>query len=387
MYNFSEDQIAVRKMVNEFAEKYVRPQVKIRDKQAQYPGEIIGILAEHGYKGANIPEQYGGAGLDPVSAVLLVNGISRVDSSLGHILEVNNYGFCEPILTFGTEEQKQAYLPEFTTGKCVGGFAYTEAGGSDPSNVNLTAQEKDGAYVLNGSKIMVTNARYAHSMLVVGRTAKTENLFYGLTFFIVDMDKAGITVGKTEDTMGQRSIEMCEVSFHNVIVEKNRVLGNVNEGFKVLMTLMNKMRISVSSMALGIAEAALEEAMKFANVPYRDGKPLYEIPSVKNYISEMVSHINIMKLLVYSAAESIKEDTPETRMKSLNTKLAVCEYAKDICDKALQIHGGCGFIADYDIERLYRDVRATTIFGLTSERAKSSIADMFIKRYLENGEI
>lgn len=387
MYSFSEDQTAVRKMINEFAEKYVRPEVRLRDRQAKYPEEIIGLLSEHGYKGANIPEQYGGAGLDPVSAVLLVNGISRVDSSLGHILEVNNYGFCEPILTFGTEEQKEKYLPEFTTGKSVGGFAYTEAGGSDPSNVNLTALEKDGAYILNGSKIMVTNARYSASMLVVGRTAKTENLFYGLTFFIVDMNKAGITVGKTEDTMGQRSIEMCEVSFENCIVEKDRVLGNVNEGFKVLMTLMNKMRISVSAMALGIAEAALEEAMKFANVPYRDGKPLYEIPSVKNYISEMVSHINIMKLLVYSAAETIKEDNPETRLKSLNTKLTVCEYAKDICDKALQIHGGCGFISDYDIERLYRDVRATTIFGLTSERAKSSIADMFIKRYLENGDI
>lgn len=385
MYDFTEDQIAVEKAVSRFAEKHIRPGAKSRDKNAEYPLEIMGMLAKQGYKGCNIPQQWGGAQLDPVSSLLVINRISRIDSALGHILEVNNFGFCEPIKIFGTEEQKEKYLPRFTSGDGIGAFAYTESGGSDPVNVRLSAVETGGDYSLTGNKVMVTSARYAQSMLVVARTARTENPFYGLTYFIVDMDKVGISIGKTEDTLGQRSIQMCEVSFDKCLVSKNDILGNLNEGFKVLMTAMNIMRVSVSAMALGIAEAALEEAMKYANVPYRNDKPLYEVPSVKNYLSEMVARINVMNLLVYSAAESMGEDNSERRMRSLTTKLMVCEYAKDICDKALQVHGGCGYIADYDIERLYRDVRGTTIFGLTSERAKTSIADMYINHYLANG--
>lgn len=387
MYCFTEDQIVVKKMIDEFVDRYVRPGIKDRDKNSIYPSEILEKITEHGYKGTNISTKYGGAGLDPVSSILIISSISRVDSSLAHILEVNNYGFCEPIVTFGTEQQKEKYLPRFTSGNCIGAFAYTEAGGSDVESINLEATRNGESYVLNGSKIMVTNGQNSDCALVVARTTRTDNPFYGITFFIVDLKSNGIKIGKPEETLGQRSIGMSEIFFQDCKIDKDCILGTENEGIKVLLTMMDTMRISVSAMALGIAETALAEAIKFSNVPYRNKKQMYEVPAVKNYISEIASKLNIMRLLVYNTINLKDKNVHEYRMNSLITKLYVCEYAKEICDKALQIHGGCGYISEYEIERLYRDIRGTTIFGLTSERAKSSIADIFIKKYIESGEV
>lgn len=387
MYSFSEDQILARKMIDQFVDRYVRPGAKDRDKNCLYPSEILEKITEHGYKGANISTEYGGAGLDPVSSIGIIHSISRVDSSLAHILEVNNYGFCEPIERFGTEEHRKKYLPACTSGDCIGTFAYTEVGGSDIENINLEAKKTADGYLLNGSKIMVTNARNADYALVVARTARTDNLLYGISYFIVNLKSDGVVIGRPEITLGQRSINMCEISFQDCKVDRDCLLGIENEGLKILLPMMDTMRISVSAMALGIAETALEEAMKFSNVPYRNQKKMYEVPAVKNYIAEMVSKLKIMMMLVYNTLNLKDKCENEYRMNSLITKLYVCEYAKEICDKALQIHGGCGYISEYEIERLYRDIRGTTIFGLTSERAKSSIADNFIKKYLECGEI
>lgn len=387
MYSFSDDQILIRKMTDQFVDKYVRPGARDRDRNCQYPAEILDMITEHGYKGANIPPEYGGAGLDPASAISIIHSISRVDSSLAHILEVNNFGFCEPIERFGTEEQKKKYLHACTCGDCTGTFAYTEAGGSDIENINLEAEKTPDGYLLNGSKIMVTNARNADYALVVARTSRTDNLFYGISFLIVSLKSEGVVIGKPEITLGQRSINLCEIRFQDCKTGRECLLGAENEGLKILLSMMDTMRISVSAMALGIAETALEEAMKFSNVPYHNKRKMYEVPAVKNYIAEMASKLEIMRMLVYNTLNLRDKSESEFRMNSLITKLYVCESAKEICDMALQIHGGCGYISEYEIERLYRDIRGTTIFGLTSERAKSSIADNFIKKYLERGEI
>lgn len=376
MYRFTEKQMEIKELIGEFAERYIRPGARQRDKQGLYPYEIIGKLTELGYMGNNIPKEYGGAGLDSVSASIVINMISQADSALGHLIEVNNHGFCEPILEFGTEEQRMRYLPQCTSGACIGVFAYTEPGGSDIENIKLSAIEEDDYFVLKGCKTMVTNAPNADYALVLARTDESFGSFFGLTFFIVDLSLEGLNIGKTEETLGQRSLNIADINFDSCRVSKDCILGKKHEGIMILIKMMETMRVSVSAMALGIAQAALQEAMKFSRIPYRNDRPMHEVPVIKMYIAEMVAKVKTMEMLVYNTAEMKKDK--DYGMNTLVTKLMVTEFAKEVCDIALQIHGGCGYISDYNIERFYRDVRGTTIFGLSSERCKVTIADMYL---------
>jgi butyryl-CoA dehydrogenase len=362
----------------EFAERHLRPIASKIDKEHMFPAEVVKMLGELGFMGVAIPEEYGGAGMDYVSYVLIMEEISRVCASTGIIVSVNNSLACHPIYTFGTEEQKRKYLVPLASGKKLGALSMTEPGaGSDPSSVQTTFQDEGDHWLVNGNKIFVTNGREADIVVLLGTVDKSLG-HKGLITAIVEKGTPGFEVTKLEDKLGIRGSSTAAFVFENCRIPKENTLGKPGDGFKVCMSTLDAGRIGVAAQALGIARASIEEAIAHAKERVQFGKPIAENQAIQWMIADMTTEYEAARLLTLRAAW-LKDRGERYAREAAMAKLKASEAASFCATKGLQIHGGYGYTTDYPAERHFRDARITEIYEGTSEIMRMIIAGWMLK--------
>ena len=360
------EQKMIQKMVREFTENEVKPIAAETDRIAQYPAETIDQLFRYGVMGMCVPKEYGGAGADVLSAALAVEELSKYCASTGDIVATHNGLCCDPILANGTEEQKKKYLPMLTTGRHVGAFALTEPNaGSDASKGQTVARLEGDHYVLNGSKIFITNGYVADIFVVFAMTDKTKGN-HGISAFIVEKDFPGFSVGKHEVKMGLHGSPTAEIVFQDCIVPKENLLGQEGKGFKIAMQTLDGGRIGIAAQALGIAEGAMQEAIDYTKARVQFGKPISKFQNTQFVLADMAMGCEAGRLLIYDAAEKKQNGVRYTKEAAM-AKLFCSEHANKSVTKALQALGGYGYTNDYPLERMMRDAKITEIYEGTSE--------------------
>ena len=360
------EQKMIQKMVREFTENEVKPIAAETDRTAQYPAETIEQLFRYGVMGMCVPKEYGGAGADVLSAALAVEELSKYCASTGDIVATHNGLCCDPILANGTEEQKKKYLPMLTTGRHVGAFALTEPNaGSDASKGQTVARLEGDHYVLNGSKIFITNGYVADIFVVFAMTDKTKGN-HGISAFIVEKDFPGFSVGKHEVKMGLHGSPTAEIVFQDCIVPKENLLGQEGKGFKIAMQTLDGGRIGIAAQALGIAEGAMQEAIDYTKARVQFGKPISKFQNTQFVLADMAMGCEAGRFLIYDAAEKKQNGVRYTKEAAM-VKLFCSEHANKSVTKALQALGGYGYTNDYPLERMMRDAKITEIYEGTSE--------------------
>jgi butyryl-CoA dehydrogenase len=377
-FSLTPEQELFRKSAREFALKELEPIAAEIDRAHRVPLEILKKLGELGYLGMTVPEEYGGIGADMLSYVVVMEELSRSCASTSTAFSVQN-SLCNTLLVeFGSEAQKRKYLPDLAAGKRFGAFALTEPeSGSDAAGMKTTAVVKGDYFVLNGSKRFITSAGFADIFLIFALTDPAAGN-RGVSCFIVERGTPGFTVGREEDKLGIRGTSTCELFFEDCKVPKENLVGDLNRGFKVAMITLDSGRIAVAAQAVGIAQAALDEALKYSKERKAFGKFLSEFQAIQFMLAEMKTQVEAARLLTYKAAWK-KDHKLDYIMDSSIAKLYAAEIASEVTDKALQIHGGYGYIRDYKVERLYRDARITRIYEGTSEIQKLIIARELLK--------
>jgi len=372
--SFSNDQVMVRNMAKEFATKELEPRAAEVDEKGEFPHDSIKKMAELGLLSMTIPEKYGGAGFDFTSLAIAIEEISRACGSTGVICAVHNSLAAWPIVNWGTDAQKEKYLPRMATGELLGAFGLTEPNaGSDPAAMETTAVLKGDKYILNGSKRFITNGGVAGLFIVFARTDPAAGT-RGITGFIVERNAKGFTLGKHENLLGLRGTANCELMFDDCEVPVENVLGKVGEGFKVALGTLDVSRIDIGAQAVGIAQAALEKAIAYSKERKQFGKPICEFEMIQAKLAEMATAITAARYLVYYAAH--QKDSGKTRFnqESAMCKLFAAETAVNVTREAVQIYGGYGYTKDYPVERYYRDAKCMEIYEGTSEVQKIVIA-------------
>jgi len=365
-FHFNEEQHMMRRMVRDFAEKEIAPFIPVMEETEQFPRHIVKKMGEMGLMGIPVPEEWGGVGADFVSYILAINEISKVSATLGVILSVHTSVGTNPILYFGTEEQKQAYVAKLATGEFLGAFALTEPhAGSDASSIRTTAVRKDDAYVLNGNKVFITNGGEADTYIAFAVTDQGKGA-KGISAFIVEKDTPGLVVGKKEKKMGLHGSNTTELIFDNAIVPVANLLGQEGEGFTIAMANLDKGRIGIAAQALGIAEAALQYATDYARERKQFGQPIGKIQAVGFKLADMATKVEAARLLVYRAAWLCSQGLPCTKEASM-AKLFASDAAMKLATEAVQIFGGYGYTREYPVERLFRDAKITQIYEGTNE--------------------
>ena len=360
------EQKMIQKMVREFTENEVKPIAAETDRMAQYPAETIDQLFRYGVMGMCVPKEYGGAGADVLSAALAVEELSKYCASTGDIVATHNGLCCDPILANGTEEQKKKYLPMLTTGRHVGAFALTEPNaGSDASKGQTVARLEGDHYVLNGSKIFITNGYVADIFVVFAMTDKSKGN-HGISAFIVEKDFPGFSVGKHEVKMGLHGSPTAEIVFQDCIVPKENLLGQEGKGFKIAMQTLDGGRIGIAAQALGIAEGAMQEAIDYTKARVQFGKPISKFQNTQFVLADMAMGCEAGRFLIYDAAEKKQNGVRYTKEAAM-AKLFCSEHANKSVTKALQALGGYGYTNDYPLERMMRDAKITEIYEGTSE--------------------
>ena len=360
------EQKMIQKMVREFTENEVKPIAAETDRTAQYPAETIDQLFRYGVMGMCVPKEYGGAGADVLSAALAVEELSKYCASTGDIVANPNGLCCDSILANCTEEQKKKYLPMLTTGRHVGAFALTEPNaGSDASKGQTVARLEGDHYVLNGSKIFITNGYVADIFVVFAMTDKTKGN-HGISAFIVEKDFPGFSVGKHEVKMGLHGSPTAEIVFQDCIVPKENLLGQEGKGFKIAMQTLDGGRIGIAAQALGIAEGAMQEAIDYTKARVQFGKPISKFQNTQFVLADMAMGCEAGRFLIYDAAEKKQNGVRYTKEAAM-AKLFCSEHANKSVTKALQALGGYGYTNDYPLERMMRDAKITEIYEGTSE--------------------
>ena len=360
------EQKMIQKMVREFTENEVKPIAAETDRTAQYPAETIDQLFRYGVMGMCVPKEYGGAGADVLSAALAVEELSKYCASTGDIVATHNGLCCDPILANGTEEQKKKYLPMLTTGRHVGAFALTEPNaGSDASKGQTVARLEGDHYVLNGSKIFITNGYVADIFVVIAMTDKSKGN-HGISAFIVEKSFPGFSVGKHEVKMGLHGSPTAEIVFQDCIVPKENLLGQEGKGFKIAMLTLDGGRIGIAAQALGIAEGAMQEAIDYTKARVQFGKPISKFQNTQFVLADMAMGCEAGRFLIYDAAEKKQNGVRYTKEAAM-AKLFCSEHANKTVTKALQALGGYGYTNDYPLERMMRDAKITEIYEGTSE--------------------
>ena len=360
------EQKMIQKMVREFTENEVKPIAAETDRTAQYPAETIDQLFRYGVMGMCVPKEYGGAGADVLSAALAVEELSKYCASTGDIVATHNGLCCDPILANGTEEQKQKYLPMLTTGRHVGAFALTEPNaGSDASKGQTVVRLEGDHYVLNGSKIFITNGYVADIFVVFAMTDKSKGN-HGISAFIVEKSFPGFSVGKHEVKMGLHGSPTAEIVFQDCIVPKENLLGQEGKGFKIAMQTLDGGRIGIAAQALGIAEGAMQEAIDYTKARVQFGKPISKFQNTQFVLADMAVGCEAGRFLIYDAAEKKQNGVRYTKEAAM-AKLFCSEHANKTVTKALQALGGYGYTNDYPLERMMRDAKITEIYEGTSE--------------------
>jgi alkylation response protein AidB-like acyl-CoA dehydrogenase len=375
-FALTEDQELVRDEVRRFAEERILPGEAERDKEHRFPAEIVAELGELGLLGMLLEEEHGGAGLDPLTYCLAVEELSRVSPSVGVTMSVTNSVCCWPISRFGSPELKARVLPQLASGEALGGFGLTEPGaGSDPGGMRTRAHRDGDSWVLDGEKAWITNAGFARFFVVVAVT-DPEAGKKGLSAFVVPSDAEGFAVGEPEEKVGLCSSRTAPLVFTGCRVPAENLLGEEGDGLKIALATLDHSRLGIAAQALGIHRRALELATAYAKERQQFGKPIAAFQAVSFKLAEMATEMAAARALLWYAC-SISERQPphkDAGRFASQAKLYASEAAnRAVCD-AVQIHGGNGFHADYEISRLYRDVRVTTIYEGTSEIQRTVIA-------------
>lgn len=375
---FNEEQEMIRKMARDFAIKEVAPIAAELDRKGEPPFALYKKMAELGFLGLLVPEEYGGVGADMISYVLAIEEISKACAATSIMMAVQNSLVNKGILLFGTEEQKRKYLVPLAQGKKYGAFALTEPGaGCDAAAQKTTAVREGDTYVINGTKHFITNGGFADIVLVFAMTDKTLK-HRGISAFIVEKETPGFAVGKEEEKMGIRASNTCELIFQDMRVPAENRLGDEGAGFKIAMTILDGGRVGVAAQALGIAEAAFETAVAYSKTREQFGQPICNFQAIQWMLADMKTRIEATRLLTYSAA--MKAQSGERfSLEASMAKLFAAETAVWVADRALQIHGGYGYMKEYPLERYYRDAKITQIYEGTDEVQRMVISSQVLR--------
>jgi len=377
--DLTEEQVLLRDTVRRFAEEVVAPRAKEIDASGEFPIEFFKQAGELGLAGVYVPEEYGGAGMDMIAYCLAIEEISRFCASSGVILSVNNSLVCDPILRYGNEEQKREFLTPLAAGRKLGCFALTEPeAGSDAAALRSTARRDGEHYVLNGSKVFITNGTHA-DVAIVFASIDPEKKHRGIGAFLVPTDTPGFSRGHHEYKLGVQASGTTQLYFEEMRVPAAWRLGGEGDGFRIAMGTLDGGRIGISAQAVGIAQGAFEAALAYAKERKQFGRPIADFQAIQFYLADMAMDLDAARLLTFKAAWA-KENQKRYSLEAAQAKLFASEMAQRVSNKALQIHGGYGYTRDYDVERFFRDARITEIYEGTSEIQKLVISDWILKQ-------
>ncbi len=365
-FELTEEQKMVKETIRDFAEAEIKPGVMERDERAEFPTTVIQKLAELGFMGMQVPEAYGGTEMDTLSYAITLEEVARIDPSTCVIMSVNNSLFSNPILKFGTEYLKKKYLPLTSNGEKLGAYSLSEPQSGSDAKAMLTTATKDGdSYILNGVKNWVTNGISCDFAVVFAKTDK-EAGHRGISAFVVEKDFPGFTAGKKEDKLGIRGSDTSELLFDNCRVPAANLIGEEGQGFKIALATLDVGRIGIASQALGIAQGALEKAIQYAKERQQFGKPIGRFQGVGFKLADMATRVDASRLLVYRAAW-MKDQGMTLGEKASMAKMYASDTAMHVTTEAVQIHGGYGYIREFEVERMMRDAKITQIYEGTNE--------------------
>jgi len=372
-FSLTEDQKMLRAMLRDFAEKELEPIAAQIDEEAKFPAESIKKMAELGLMGIPFPEEYGGSGGGPVEFAIAEEEISRVCASTGTIYFVTAGLAGQPLYKFGNEEQRQRFVVPVAKGEKLTAFALTEAAaGSDPSAMETTATKQNGGYILNGTKLFITNGAEADIVVVFATIDKSLG-YRGITSFVVEKGTSGFSVGKLEHKLGIRASSTAELIFEDCFVPEENRLGDEGRGFRLALETIDASRISIAAQAVGIAQGALDKCLAYAKERQQFGQPLANFQAIQWMLADMATQTDAARLLTYRAAYLEHEGLSFIKEAAM-AKVFAAEAAMFITTKAIQIYGGYGYIKDYPLERYFRDAKITEIYEGTSEMQRMTIA-------------
>jgi alkylation response protein AidB-like acyl-CoA dehydrogenase len=378
-FRLTDEQRALRDMVKDFAAKDITPHAESFDQQGRIPKDLLDKMAALGLLGICVPSEYGGAGMDYLAYIIALEEVCKASASVGLAMTVNNTLYAEPLMRFGTHEQKLRWLKPAATGERLGCYCLTEPGsGSDAMSLATTATAQGDHFLLNGTKLFITNGEIASQAVVFATVDRTKG-YKGVTAFLVDKATAGFKVGKKEHKMGLLASDTCELVLENVRVAKTQVLGTVGEGYKVAFTTLDAGRIGIAAQSLGIGQACLDAARAYAKRREQFGKPIAEFEGIQWMLADMATEIEAARLLMYRAATLKAEGADRFTREASMAKLFASEAANRAAYNAVQIFGGSGYIKDYPVERYFRDARATPLYEGTSEIQRLVIAREVLK--------
>lgn len=376
---FTEEHKALRDMVRDFARNEIAPLALKMDEDGDYPKELIGKMAQLGLMGITMPVEYGGAGMDPLSQVIAMEEIARASASISVVMAVNNGLVCEPIYHYGTEEQKRRYLVKLAKGEMLGCYGLTEPGsGSDALALSTSVKKVAGGYILNGSKTFISNGFHSDIAIIFATFDKALG-YKGITAFLVEKGRKGFLVGKKEKKMGLLGSDTAELIFDNCHIPTEDLLGNDREGYKIALTTLDGGRIGIAAQSIGIAQACLDESIKYSKQRVAFGQHISDFQAIQWMIADMATEIEAARWLTYRAASMRGKGQVYAKEASM-AKLYASEMVNRAAYKAVQIHGGYGYIKDYPVERYYRDARVTTLYEGTSEIQRLVIARELLKQ-------
>jgi butyryl-CoA dehydrogenase len=377
-FEFTEDQKMIKEAAREFASEKLAPKAQEFDEKEELPRELYKELADLGYLGMLIPEEYGGSGLDFISYILTMEEFSRACAALMISLSVHNSLVCDAIFRFGTEEQKKKYLPKLTRGELIGAYSLTEPqAGTDAGSLKTSAVLKGDHYLVNGTKTFVTNGGIADLFILFVLT-NPEAKSKGISCLLVDKGLKGFNIGTKEKKMGIRGSDTREISFEDCLVPKVNLLGEENKGFRIALELLNSGRIGVGAQSVGIAQSSLDEALKYSKERVQFGQPICNFQAIQFKLANMATQIEAARLLVYRAAW-LKQNKMQCIREASMAKLFASEIANYVVNEAVQIHGGYGYMKEYAVERYFRDARVTEIYEGTSEAQRMVISKDLLK--------
>ncbi len=376
--NLTEEQKMILKMVRSFAEKEVAPSAEKLDEGEIFPTENVKRMAELGLLGMMIPQEYGGAGLDVLSYVIAIEEIARYCASTAVVMSVNNSLVCDPIYKFGTDSQKKKFLVPLARGEKLGCFCLSEPGtGSDAAAQKTVATKKGNEWILNGTKNFITNGPQADIAIIFAMSDKSKG-HRGISAFIVEKDTQGYSIGKIEKKMGIRGSSTSQIILEDCRIPAENMLGGEGDGFKIAMATLDGGRVGIAAQALGIARGAYEDALQYAKQREAFGQPIANFQGIQWMLADMAVRIDAARLLIWRAA-MLKQQGERYTKEAAMAKLFASETAMWTVTKAVQIHGGYGYIKDYRVERFFRDAKITEIYEGTSEIQRNVIAREIIK--------
>ena len=377
-FSLSSEHEAIREAVREFAEEEIVPVAAEHDEAGRYPEDIRREAAEYDFIAPNIPVEYGGAGMDRTGMTIVTEELWRADPGIGSALGSAGFG-TDMLIEFGDEWMKEEWLPQIAGGDVVSASAISEPGhGSNVAGMETVAEADGDEYVINGSKMWITNGTVADVAIVMAKTSPGER-HRGITAFLVPTDTDGFNPEKIDNKLGIRASDLAEIVLDDVRVPAENVVGEVDEGFYQLMAFFATGRTKVAGQALGAAQGALEAALEYAKQREQFDQQISEFQAIRHKLAEMATNVEAARSLTYRAAAAVDEGNQETAAKySSMAKLFASEAAVDVSDEALQVHGGAGYVSDFPAERYYRDARITKIYEGTSEIQKNIIADRIL---------